>query len=114
MTTNKKKARELSPEEMVEKGVKWGEELHHDLHASTIALSPEDQEVVDKARDSLLELLDVFTSSVPAEPSVDHLEYAFDMCKHAVYFRNVIRRCFLQAAGHEMPEKWERIEGSVH
>ena len=110
----KKKARELSAEEMEEKGVEWGEELFHDLNRSAMLLDESDQEVVEKARRALMQTLDLLTSSVPPEPTEEHLEYAHGMCKHAVYFRNVIRRTFLKSEGYELPEKWERIEGSVH
>lgn len=110
----KKKAKELSAEEMQEAGMEWGEELGHDLHRGTQALDEDDQEIVEKARRALMQTLDLLTSSVPPEPTEEHLEYAHGMCKHAVYFRNVIRRTFLKSEGYELPEKWERIEGSVH
>lgn len=112
--TKKKKARELSTDEMQEAGVEWGEELYHDLNRGTQTLDEEDQEIVEKARDALMRVLDLLTSSVPPEPTEEHLEYVHSMCKHAVYFRNCIRRCYLASEGYEMPEKWERIEGSVH
>ena len=77
-------------------------------------LDEEDQEIVTKARDALMQTLDLLTSSTPKQPTEEWAGWAFDMAKHAVYFRNLIRRSFLQSEGYEMPEKWERIEGSVH
>ena len=111
---SKKKVIELSPEEMQQAGVEWGEELYADLYRSTQTLDEDDQKVVEKSREALLATLDVMTSSVPPEPTEEHLEYVHDYCKHALYFRNVIRGLFLQSEGHELPEKWKRIEGSVH
>ena len=114
MSKKKLEVKERSVEEMEAQGVIWGEELYADLHRSTQTLDDKDQEVVAKTREALLATLDVMTSSVPPEPSQEHLEYVHDYCKHAVYFRNVIRSLFLQSEGYEMPETWQRIEGSVH
>ena len=114
MAKKKLVVKERSVEEMEEQGVIWGEELHHDLYRSSQTLDEDDQEVVAKTREALLAVLDIMTSSVPPEPSEEHLEYVHDCSKNAVYFRNVIRRLFLQSEGYEMPEKWQRIGGSVH
>ena len=112
--SKRKEARELTPEEMEEKGAEWGSELFHDLNRGTQTLDEKDREVVEKSREALMQTLDLLTSSVPPEPSEEHLEFAHKMCKHAVYFRNCIRRCFLESEGCELPPEWQRIEGSVH
>jgi uncharacterized membrane protein YccC len=112
---SKKKARELSVEDMNQEGVVWGEELRMDMYQlGTQALSEAEKEAVDKAREGLWALLDVMTASTPPEPTVQHLEYVHKMCRTALFFRNTVRGTFLKAQGHELPEKWERIGGSVH
>ena len=111
----KKKAVEMSMEEMMDAGMVMGEELKLDLfQMGAQALTDEDQEIVHKAREGLWELLDIITASVPPEPSEEHLEYVHKMCKTGVYLRNVVRSTFLKARNIELPEEWERIGGSVH
>ena len=111
----KKKAIELSAEDMEERGVAWGEELRMDIYElGTQAMSDGEREVIEKAREGLWQLLDIMTASVPPKPSEEHLEYVHGMCKTALFFRNTVRGTFLKAQGHELPEEWERLEGTVH
>ena len=112
--SKKKEAKELSAEEQIDAGIEWGEELHIDLHRSTQTLDEDGQEVVAKTREALMCVLGAMTSSVPPEPTQEHLQFVHDHCKHAIYFRNVIRGLFLQSEGYDLPEKWERVGGSVH
>lgn len=113
-----KQAKFLEPEEIEEAmergGLEWGENLDLDLHRSVIALDEDGQEAVRLARENLLALLDIITASVPPEPSEEHLEFVHTHCRHAIHMRNIVRAVFLKSEGHELPEKWERLEGTVH
>ena len=110
----KKKAREMSTEEMEEAGIVMGEEIRIDLERGTQTLSDEEQEIIQKARNGLWQLMDLITASVPPEPSEEHLEYVHKMCKSGLYFRNVIRGTFLQSEGHELPEEWHLTKRTMH
>ena len=108
-----KEAKELPSEEMRERG-EWGEHLELDLHRSTITLDDDVAETVKMARGNLFSLLDLITSAVPQEPEEEWGNWIYDQVKLAVYMRNIVRAAFLKSEGYEMPESWERIEGTLH
>lgn len=110
----KKNAKELSLEEMEDADVDWGEELFLDIQRGTQTLGEDDQAIVEKSREALLQTLGLLTSSTPAEPTEEWAAWAYDLIKHAMYFRNCVRGCYLKSEGYEMPEKWQRLEGSIH
>jgi hypothetical protein len=83
----------------------FGFEIHHDLNRGTQLLEPDKQEIVSKARDALWDTLGILTCEKPPdELNEGDYEHLKAWLKHALYFRNVIRREFAIADGEMDPD----------
>ena len=112
---SKKHVRELSVEEMEERDTDHLFEITMDLDRSAQLLEKEAADRVQEARDALLKTLGMLTSHVPEEPSMEHTEYVWKMCKSAMLFRNIVRAEFYRADGCELPDEFKDArEGTVH
>lgn len=113
--SDKKEARELTPEEMEERGYDQLDELLLDLERGTQALTEEATDRVEQAREGFLQVVGLLTCHVPAEPSMEHTEGVWKLCKSAMMFRNIVRAEFMRADGYTLPEFYEEAqEGTVH
>lgn len=111
---DKGEVRELTPDEMEEMGVKWGAELLYDLTQSDVAMSDSEKEIIGDSRKQLLRVLDFITAHRPAEPNEEWSQWVHEMLGMAIHARNCVRGTFLKAAGHSIPKRFERIEGTLH
>lgn len=112
---SKKHVRELTPEEMEARDADHLYEIQMDLDRGTQALDEESADRVREAREGLLQTMGLLTYHVPPEPSMEHTEHVWKMCKAAVLFRNIVRAEFYRADGYEVPDAFKDArEGTVH